>query len=86
MQGQKDLANFINIHFTSATLARRLRAEKKSAMLHFIFNASNVSVLVTHDLDPENSSFVLQVPFFPPIESKSDYESSRCTQIVLNAL
>jgi len=54
-QGQKDLANFINIQFTSAKLAILMRKENKSGMLHFIFNASNVSVLVTHDLDPNNS-------------------------------
>jgi hypothetical protein len=80
------LANFINIHFSSAKLAERLRKEEKSAMLHFIFNASNVSVLVTHDLNPLNSSFVLQVPYFPPVESKQDYGTERCTQIVLDAL
>ena len=54
-------------------------------MLHFVYNASTVCVLVSHDR--AKAEFVLQVPYFPPVESlERDYATSRCTSIVLEAL
>jgi hypothetical protein len=55
-------------------------------MLHFIYNSRVVSVLVCHDVQEGN--FVLQVPYFPPIESIQDYRSNkeRCIQLILDSL
>ena len=77
------LQNFINVHFRSTKLARILKEKDLSAMLHFVYNEKTVSVLVSHD--QEMSEFVLQVPYFPPIEAESDYGEDRCAQIVIDA-
>ena len=54
-------------------------------MLHFIFNNKVVCVLVNHDI--QNGEFVLQVPYYPPIETVNDYRSDRkkCLQLVKDA-
>ena len=70
------LQNFINVHFRSAKLTQLLTEKNLHAMLHFIYNQKTVSVLVSHD--QSTSEFVLQVPYFPPIENESDYGSERC--------
>ena len=62
-----DLQNFINIHFRSRKLGELMIQEDRAAMLHFIYNSKTVCVLVNHDL--ALGEFVLQVPFYPPIES-----------------
>lgn len=49
-------------------------------MLYFLYSKELVAVLVCHDI--ERGEFVLQVPFFPPIESVKDYDLSRCLDIV----
>lgn len=76
MHGQKALQNFINVHFRSAKLTQLMTEKNLHAMLHFIYNQKTVSVLVSHD--QSTSEFVLQVPYFPPIENESDYGSDRC--------
>lgn len=60
--------------------------EDKSAMLHFIYNKNTVSVLVNHDI--KQGEFVLQVPFYPPVETIEDYKNSpeKCLQVVRDAL
>jgi hypothetical protein len=60
--------------------------QDKAAMLHFIYNSRVVSVLVCHDVQEGN--FVLQVPYFPPVESIEDYKlnSKRCHQLILDSL
>jgi len=47
-------------------------------MLYFLYNKDIVAVLVCHDI--EGGEFVLQVPYFPPIESIDDYKKDhqRC--------
>jgi 2-polyprenyl-6-methoxyphenol hydroxylase-like FAD-dependent oxidoreductase len=56
-------------------------------MLHFIFNDKTVSVLVCHDTRESLSSFVLQVPYFPPVQTQmKDFSKEKCTQIVLDSL
>ena len=47
-------------------------------MLHFIYNTRVVCVLVSHDI--RNGEFVLQVPYYPPIEEVGDYQNDpeRC--------
>lgn len=60
--------------------------EDRAAMLHFIYNSKTVCVLVNHDL--ALGEFVLQVPFYPPIESVQDYQkdNKRCLQIIKDSL
>jgi hypothetical protein len=48
LEGHRNLANLINIHFTSVDLAQRLMATP--AMLYFVFSSRVVMVLVAHDL------------------------------------
>ena len=44
-----------------------------------------VSVLVCHDI--RNGEFVLQVPYFPPIETLEDYrDPKKCLDIVKKSL
>ena len=55
-------------------------------MLHFIYNSKVVCVLVSHDI--REGEFVLQVPFYPPVETVQDYSSDpeRCLQIVKDSI
>lgn len=52
-------------------------------MLHFVYNSSIVCVLVSHE--PESGEFVLQVPYYPPIETVDDFTASRCLDIIQSA-
>lgn len=81
-----DLQNFINIHFKSKQLGEQMIKHNRSAMLHFIFNPQIVCVLVSHDIT--NGEFVLQVPYYPPVESIDDYKNDqqRCLKIVNSAI
>lgn len=54
-------------------------------MLYFLFNKNVVSVLVCHDI--RKGEFVLQVPYFPPIETLEDYrDPKKCLDIVRKSL
>ena len=55
-------------------------------MLHFVYNKAVVSVLVCHDI--QEGEFVLQYPYFPPVESIDDYKNnrSRCTKLIIDSL
>lgn len=56
-----------------------------SGMLYFIYNKDLVAVLVCHDI--RGGEFVLQVPYFPPIESLEDYkDTGKCMDIVRKSL
>jgi len=57
----------------------------RTSMLHFIYNPNTVSVLVSHDI--QQGEFVLQVPYYPPIEHIDDYRlnSNRCQKIIQDA-
>jgi 2-polyprenyl-6-methoxyphenol hydroxylase-like FAD-dependent oxidoreductase len=59
---------------------------KTSGMLYFLYNKDVVAVLVCHDI--KRGEFVLQVPFFPPIESIEDYkrDKAKCMEIVKKAI
>lgn len=60
--------------------------QDKAAMLHFIYNSKVVSVLVCHDV--QEGEFVLQVPYFPPVETIQDYKNNkdRCMKLILDSL
>jgi len=50
-------------------------------MLYFLYNKNVISVLVCHDI--EAGEFVLQVPFYPPVESINDYKDpSKSIEII----
>ena len=49
LEGESELQNLINIHFTSRELGSALLANP--GMLYFVFNPSVVAVLVAHDLE-----------------------------------
>lgn len=54
-------------------------------MLYFLYNSDAVAVLVCHDI--EQGEFVLQVPYFPPVESVDDYmDVEKCKQIVRKSI
>ena len=81
-----DLQNFINIHFKSKQLGEQMLQHNRTSMLHFIYNPLVVCVLVSHDIT--NGEFVLQVPYYPPVESVDDYKNDlqRCLKIVNSAI
>ena len=81
-----DLQNFINIHFNSKDLGKLMLETGKAAMLHFIYNSKVVCVLISHDI--EQGEFVLQVPYYPPIETLDDFKNdpARCVKIVIDAI
>ena len=60
-------------------------SEGRASMLHFIYNPNIVCVLVSHDV--HEGEFVLQVPYYPPIEQLDDYRlnSSRCQKVIYDA-
>ena len=53
-------------------------------MLHFIFNPKIVCVLISYCLI--NGVFALQVPYYPPIQSLSDYDNKKCLEIIQTIL
>lgn len=54
-------------------------------MLYFLYNSEMVAVLVCHDI--QKGEFVLQVPYFPPVESVDDYKDvDKCKQIVRKSI
>jgi hypothetical protein len=64
------------VHFKAPEFGQWMLANDRAAMLHFVYNANIVSVLVCHDM--QQGEFVVQVPFVPPVESIGDYDRSRC--------
>jgi len=61
-----DLQDFVNIHFHSAEAGKMMLGRGTAGMLYFLYSGDMVAVLVCHDI--EAGEFVLQVPYFPPIE------------------
>lgn len=57
MEGQPAMQSLMNVHFSSASLARQLA--ERPAMLYFAYNAHVVAVIVAHDLT--TGEFVAQV-------------------------
>jgi len=74
------IQNFINVHFTSQELSDKLKSINQSGMLHFIFNPNIVCVLISYCLI--NGVFALQIPYYPPIQSLSDYNNDKCLDII----
>lgn len=70
MGGERDLQKLISVHFISKELGEYL-INNRPGMLFFIFNTGCIGVLVAHDL--LQGEFVLQIPFYPPQQSLSDF-------------
>lgn len=81
MTGTPTMQHLVNVHFTSQTLAARLRRDDRAAMLYFVFNPDVVAVVVAHDL--RNGEFVAQIPYFPPHQSlERDFSRRQCAALV----
>ena len=52
-------------------------------MLYFVFNPEVVGVVVAHSL--QRGECVFQLPFFPPMQSLSDFPPERCRELLLAA-
>ena len=50
-------------------------------MLYFLYNEDTISVLVCHDI--QEGEFVLQIPYYPKIQSfKDDFTAEKCLEMV----
>jgi len=79
MRGEACLEDFISVHFRCPNLHRLLNPEQ-FGMLHFVFNSSQVAVVVAHDI--QAGEYVAQVPFFRPLQSVLDFTPERCRPII----
>jgi hypothetical protein len=57
MEGNTNLQNFVNVHFQSKKVGKRMIESGETGMLYFLYNSDLVSVLVCHDI--EEGEFVL---------------------------
>lgn len=80
MDGPGTLQHLINIYFTSPELGSRLMDAKRMGMLYFVFGTRNIVVLVAHNL--RKGEFVAQVPYFPPLQSSTDFSVDHCRDII----
>jgi len=74
----------VNVHFTSATLARALIETDTAAMLYFVYAPDVIGVVVAHNLG--TGEFALQLPSFGPAltpdELAARYTPSVCARLV----
>ncbi|CAH2034018.1 unnamed protein product [Thlaspi arvense] len=81
MRGERDLQKLISVHFMSRDLGEYL-INNRPGMLFFIFNTGGIGVLVAHDL--LQGEFVLQIPYYPPQQSLSDFSPEMCKMLIFN--
>ncbi|GMI12170.1 hypothetical protein TrVE_jg9844 [Triparma verrucosa] len=74
--------NLINVHFHIKKGHMTKSILENPAMLHFVYNSSNVAVYVCHSLETDPSVWVMQIPFFPPYQSPSDFPSSKVLDLI----
>ena len=79
-KGDKNIQSFVNAHFFSLDLAKRLKEINKQSMLHFIFNPQFVCVLISYDI--EKGEFVIQIPYSTEIEKESSFDENECRKII----
>jgi 2-polyprenyl-6-methoxyphenol hydroxylase-like FAD-dependent oxidoreductase len=79
-KGIKNIQSFVNAHFFSLDLAKRLKEINKQSMLHFIFNPQFVCVLISYDI--EKGEFVMQIPYSTEIEKESSFDENECRKII----
>lgn len=79
-----DEHHFINFHFKSNVLAEKLRSNSLQSMLYFILNEYHITVLIAYDF--LEGDFVLQIPFYPPIQTLQDFTKERCKDVLIRVL
>jgi len=82
--GAVGIGDFINIHFKSKQLADAIKSKNIHAMLYFVYNTKIATILVNHSI--EHSEFVLQTPYFPPIQDIKDLTPQDCKNMILNSI
>lgn len=82
--GKQGIADFINIHFKSKQLSEAIKKKNVHAMLYFIYNTKIATILVNHNVDL--GEFVLQTPYFPPVQDLRDFSYEDCEKMVLDAI
>lgn len=71
----------MNVHFRSKEIGKEMIKNRDTGMLYFLYNSDLVSVLVCHDI--EEGEFVLQIPYYPPIETvEYDFTFEKCLKKV----
>ena len=80
--GTHNIANFINIHFRSQELSDTIRRLNMHAMLYFVYNSKIATILVNHNVD--KGEFVLQLPYFPPIQDVRDMDTEAQVKAILD--
>eukprot|EP00775_Hariotina_reticulata_P010552 gene10552-10712_t len=83
MLGEDAMQHLISIHFSCPALGQALLQQERAGMLYFVFNRQVVAVLVAHDLN--SGEFVAQVPYFPPLQTLSDFTPQLCHQLIAAA-
>ncbi|CAN8291249.1 unnamed protein product [Cochlearia groenlandica] len=81
MRGERELQKLVSVHFMSRELGEYL-INNRPGMLFFIFNTEGIGVLVAHDL--LQGEFVLQIPYYPPQQSLSDFSPEMCKMMISN--
>ncbi|KAK6922376.1 FAD-binding domain [Dillenia turbinata] len=79
MRGERDLQKLVSIHFFSKDLGQYLLSDRPG-MLYFIFNTDAIGVLVAHDL--QQGEFILQIPFYPPLQNIDDFSPKMCEKLI----
>ncbi len=74
------LQPMISIYFT-ADLRRYV--EHRPSILYWVFNSKLLGVLIAHWLPTE---WVLMTPYFPPQESREDFDGPRCKALITAAV
>lgn len=82
--GPYGISDFLNIHFKSKQLGDAIKRKNMHAMLYFIYNTKIATILVNHNTDI--GEFVLQTPFFPPIEDIKNVTSKVAMKMILQAI
>lgn len=82
--GELGISDFINIHFKSKQLGEAIKRKNVHGMLYFIYNTNIATILVNHST--EDGEFVLQTPYFPPIQELSDITDQVARDMVLSSI
>ncbi|CAI2361573.1 unnamed protein product [Moneuplotes crassus] len=82
--GHLGISDFINIHFRSKQLGDAIKKKNVHAMLYFIYNTKIATILVNHST--EDGEFVLQTPYFPPIQQLEDVTDAEARRMVLSSI
>lgn len=57
-----------------------MRDKGETGMLYFLYSPDIISVLVNHDI--QRGEFVLQVPFYPSVQTKAEFTKEKSLELV----